>query len=64
MRVTFDTCGLEHLGIEALSVEGRQPDHQPTPAYEARPFSSDSGKTMFSRATDSTPDAFNDAAGG
>ena len=43
MRVTFVTCGLEHLGIEALSAWVRQAGHEPALVYEARPFSSGSG---------------------
>ncbi len=43
VRVTFVTCGLEHLGIEALSAWVRQAGHEPTLVYEARPFSSGSG---------------------
>ncbi|MDX2171039.1 MAG: radical SAM protein, partial [Deltaproteobacteria bacterium] len=43
MRVTFVTCGLEHLGIEALAAWVRRAGHQPEVVYEARPFSSGSG---------------------
>jgi len=43
VRVTFVTCGLEHLGIEALSAWVRRAGHEPTLVYEARPFSSGSG---------------------
>lgn len=43
MRVTFVTCGLEHLGIEALAAWVRQAGHEPALVYEARPFSSGSG---------------------
>src|SRR4029453_14110246 len=50
VRVTFVTCGLEHLGIEALSAWVRRAGHEPILVYEARPFSSGSG-------TDSPPPA-------
>ncbi len=43
MRVTFVCCGLEHLGIEALSAYVRRHGHEPTLVYEPRPFSSGSG---------------------
>jgi len=43
VRVTFVTCGLEHLGIEALSAWVRQAGHEPALVYEARPFSSGTG---------------------
>jgi len=43
VRVTFVTCGLEHLGIEALSSWVRRAGHAPTLVYEPRPFSSGSG---------------------
>jgi anaerobic magnesium-protoporphyrin IX monomethyl ester cyclase len=43
VRVTFVTCGLEHLGIEALSAWVRQAGHESTLVYEARPFSSGTG---------------------
>ncbi len=43
MRVTFVTCGLEHLGIEALSAWVRRAGHEPSLVYEARPFSSGTG---------------------
>jgi anaerobic magnesium-protoporphyrin IX monomethyl ester cyclase len=43
VRVTFVTCGLEHLGIEALSAWVRRAGHEPVLVYEARPFSSGTG---------------------
>jgi radical SAM superfamily enzyme YgiQ (UPF0313 family) len=43
MRVTFVTCGLEHLGISALSAYLRAHGHETTLVYEPRPFSSGSG---------------------
>jgi hypothetical protein len=43
MRVTFVCCGLEHLGIEALSAYVRSHGHEPQLVYEPRPFSSGSG---------------------
>jgi hypothetical protein len=43
MRVTFVCCGLEHLGVEALSAFVRHHGHEPTLVYEPRPFSSGSG---------------------
>lgn len=43
MRVTFVTCGLEHLGIEALAAWARRAGHDVELVYEARPFSSGSG---------------------
>ena len=46
MRVTFVTCGLEHLGIEALSAWVRRAGHEPAPRYAARPFSSGSGSDV------------------
>ena len=58
MRVTFVTCGLEHLGIEALSAWVRQAGHEPTLVYEARPFSSGSGtdSPLLARFLDPTPE--------
>ncbi|HVM97360.1 MAG TPA: radical SAM protein [Candidatus Acidoferrales bacterium] len=43
MRVTLVTCGLEHLGIEALSAWVKQAGHEAVLVYESRPFSSGSG---------------------
>ncbi|MFT3714010.1 MAG: radical SAM protein [Archangium sp.] len=43
MRVTFVSCGLEHLGIEALAAYVRHHGHEPFVVYEPRPFSSGSG---------------------
>ena len=58
MRVTFVTCGLEHLGIEALSAWARQAGHEPVLVYEARPFSSGSGtdSRLLARLLDPRPD--------
>lgn len=58
MRVTFVTCGLEHLGIEALSAWVRHAGHEPTLVYEARPFSSGSGtdSPLLARLLDPHPD--------
>jgi radical SAM superfamily enzyme YgiQ (UPF0313 family) len=43
MRVAFVTCGLEHLGVEALAAWARVHGHEPVIVYEPRPFSSGSG---------------------
>src|SRR2546430_5189734 len=43
MRGAFVSCGLEHLGIEALSAWVSQAGHEPILVYEPRPFSSGSG---------------------
>jgi radical SAM superfamily enzyme YgiQ (UPF0313 family) len=43
MRVTFVCCGLEHLGIEALSAYAKNLGHETALVYEPRPFSSGSG---------------------
>lgn len=58
MRVTFVTCGLEHLGIEALAAWVRRAGHEPTVVYEARPFSSGTGTDIpiLARLLDPTPD--------
>jgi radical SAM superfamily enzyme YgiQ (UPF0313 family) len=58
MRVTFVTCGLEHLGIEALSAWVRKAGHEPTLVYEARPFSSGSGtdSRLLARLLDPSPE--------
>ena len=58
MRVTFVTCGLEHLGIEALSAWVRQAGHEPALVYEARPFSSGSGtdSALLARLLDPRPE--------
>jgi len=58
MRVTLVTCGLEHLGIEALSAWVRQAGHEPALVYEARPFSSGSGtdSKLLARLLDPTPE--------
>jgi hypothetical protein len=58
VRVTFVTCGLEHLGIEALSAWVRQAGHEPALVYEARPFSSGSGtdSRLLARFLDPRPD--------
>ncbi|HYD47577.1 MAG TPA: radical SAM protein [Terriglobales bacterium] len=58
MRVTFVTCGLEHLGIEALSAWARQAGHQPALVYEARPFSSGTGtdSAWLARLLDPSPE--------
>ena len=58
MRVTFVTCGLEHLGIEALSAFVRQAGHEPSLVYEARPFSSGSGtdSRFLARLLDPRPE--------
>jgi radical SAM superfamily enzyme YgiQ (UPF0313 family) len=58
MRVTFVTCGLEHLGIEALSAWVRQAGHEPTLVYEARPFSSGTGtdSALLARLLDPSPE--------
>lgn len=57
MRVTFVTCGLEHLGIEALSAWVRQAGHEPSLVYEARPFSSGTGtdSALLARWLDPLP---------
>ena len=57
MRVTLVTCGLEHLGIEALSAWVRQAAHEPALVYEARPFSSGSGTDfpLLARLLDPRP---------
>src|SRR5437879_5043734 len=39
MRVAFVSCGLERLGIEALSAWVRQAGHEPILVYEPRPLS-------------------------
>ena len=56
MRVTLVTCGLEHLGIEALSAWVRQAGHEPSLVYEGRPFSSGSGtdSKLLARLLDPT----------
>ena len=58
MRATFVTCGLEHLGIEALSGWVRQAGHEPALVYEARPFSSGSGtdSRVLARLLDPRPE--------
>lgn len=58
MRVAFVTCGLEHLGIEALSAWVRQAGHEAALVYEARPFSSGSGtdSAMLARLLDPHPE--------
>ncbi len=58
MRVTFVTCGLEHLGIEALSAWVRQAGHESVLVYEARPFSSGSGtdSPLLARLLDPRPE--------
>ena len=58
MRVTFVTCGLEHLGIEALSAWVRQAGHEAALVYEARPFSSGSGtdSALLARLLDPRPE--------
>jgi len=58
VRVTFVTCGLEHLGIEALSAWVRQAGHEPVLVYDARPFSSGSGtdSAMLARLLDPRPE--------
>jgi len=58
VRVTFVTCGLEHLGIEALSAWSRRAGHEPSLVYEARPFSSGSGTDVkfLARLLDPRPE--------
>jgi anaerobic magnesium-protoporphyrin IX monomethyl ester cyclase len=58
VRVTFVTCGLEHLGIEALSAWVRQAGHEPALVYEARPFSSGTGtdSAILARLLDPRPE--------
>jgi radical SAM superfamily enzyme YgiQ (UPF0313 family) len=58
VRVTFVTCGLEHLGIEALSAWVRQAGHEAVLVYEARPFSSGSGtdSALLARLLDPHPE--------
>jgi radical SAM superfamily enzyme YgiQ (UPF0313 family) len=58
VRVTFVTCGLEHLGIEALSAWVRQAGHEPVLVYDARPFSSGSGtdSAVLARLLDPRPE--------
>jgi len=58
VRVTFVTCGLEHLGIEALSAWVRRAGHDVELVYEARPFSSGSGtdSPLLSRLLDPRPE--------
>src|SRR5262249_28454229 len=58
VRVTFVTCGLEHLGIEALSAWVRRAGHEPALVYEARPFSSGSGtdSRLLARLLDPRPE--------
>jgi len=58
VRVTFVTCGLEHLGIEALSAWVRRAGHEPTLVYEARPFSSGTGtdSALLARLLDPRPE--------
>jgi radical SAM superfamily enzyme YgiQ (UPF0313 family) len=58
MRVTFVTCGLEHLGIEALSAWVRRAGHEPALIYEARPFSSGTGtdSPLLARLLDPRPE--------
>lgn len=58
MRVTFVTCGLEHLGIEALAAWVRQAGHEPSLVYEARPFSSGTGtdSAVLARWLDPRPE--------
>ena len=58
MRVTFVTCGLEHLGIEALSAWARKAGHAPSLVYEGRPFSSGSGtdSRLLARLLDPQPE--------
>jgi radical SAM superfamily enzyme YgiQ (UPF0313 family) len=58
VRVTFVTCGLEHLGIEALSAFARRAGHDPSLVYEARPFSSGSGtdSPLLARLLDPHPE--------
>lgn len=57
MRVTFVTCGLEHLGIEALSAWVQQAGHESSLVYEARPFSSGTGtdSALLARWLDPRP---------
>ena len=58
MRVTFVTCGLEHLGIEALAAWVRREGHEPALVYEARPFSSGTGtdSALLARLLDPCPE--------
>jgi anaerobic magnesium-protoporphyrin IX monomethyl ester cyclase len=58
VRVTFVTCGLEHLGIEALSAWVRRAGHEVALVYEARPFSSGSGTDipLLARLLDPLPE--------
>jgi anaerobic magnesium-protoporphyrin IX monomethyl ester cyclase len=58
MRVTFVTCGLEHLGIEALAAWVRRAGHEPALVYEARPFSSGSGtdSRLLARLLEPSPE--------
>jgi radical SAM superfamily enzyme YgiQ (UPF0313 family) len=56
MRVTFVSCGMEHLGIEALAAYVRAHGHEPAVVYEPRPFSSGSGTDidLFARLLEPT----------
>jgi len=58
MRVAFVSCGLEHLGIEALSAWVRQAGHEPILVYEPRPFSSGSGtdSALLARLLEPSPE--------
>ena len=58
MRVVFVTCGLEHLGVEALAAWLRRHGHDPVVVYEPRPFSSGSGtdQAHLARWLEPTPE--------
>jgi radical SAM superfamily enzyme YgiQ (UPF0313 family) len=58
MRVTFVSCGLEHLGIAALSAYVKASGHESTLVYEPKPFSSNSGpdSPLLARLFEPTPE--------